>query len=40
MVQLDGYSNGRLTINESQPLPSGTYFYILNYQYSKFLRDL
>jgi len=30
----DGYSNGRLTINENERLPTGTYFYVLNYQYN------
>ncbi len=28
-----GYSSGRLTINDSEQLPSGTYYYILDYQY-------
>ena len=27
-----GYSNGRTTINGSQMLPTGTYFYILTYE--------
>lgn len=30
----DGYSTGRLTINDNQRLPTGTYFYVLNYQYN------
>lgn len=29
----NGYSNGRLTIDQDQKLPTGTYYYILNYQY-------
>lgn len=29
----DGFSNGRLTVNDSQQLPTGTYYYILDYQY-------
>lgn len=29
----DGFSNGRMTIDNSQQLPSGTYYYILNYEY-------
>lgn len=29
----DGFSSGRLTLNHGNQLPSGTYFYILNYQY-------
>lgn len=28
-----GYSSGRATINDSKRLPSGTYFYILDYEY-------
>src|SRR5690554_959869 len=28
-----GYSSGRLTINDSNQLPTGTYFYILDYEY-------
>jgi hypothetical protein len=26
-----GYSNGRVTINSDELLPTGTYFYILNF---------
>jgi gliding motility-associated-like protein len=29
----DGYSKGRMTINDSEKLPSGTYYYVLNYLY-------
>lgn len=29
----DGYSSGRLTMGDSNHLPSGTYYYILDYQY-------
>ena len=29
----DGFSNGRLTVNDSKQLPTGTYYYILDYQY-------
>ncbi len=29
----DGYSEGRLTINQSNRLPTGTYYYILTYDY-------
>lgn len=29
----DGFSSGRLTINNSDRLPSGTYYYILEYDY-------
>lgn len=29
----DGFSSGRLTLNNSERLPSGTYFYILQYDY-------
>jgi hypothetical protein len=28
----DGYSKGRTTIKESEGLPAGTYFYIVNYE--------
>jgi gliding motility-associated-like protein/uncharacterized repeat protein (TIGR01451 family) len=28
----DGYSRGRATINQSEGLPTGTYYYILNYE--------
>lgn len=28
-----GYSNSKTTINKNEKLPSGTYFYILNYEY-------
>ena len=31
----NGYSNGRLTINFQDQLPTGTYFYILNYDYTR-----
>ena len=27
----NGYSNGRLTMNESKPLPVGTYYYIIDF---------
>jgi gliding motility-associated-like protein len=30
----DGYSRGRTTISKSEGLPTGTYFYILNYESS------
>lgn len=30
-----GYSQGRTTINESEQLPSGTYFYVINYTNEK-----
>jgi len=29
----DGYSSGRMTINDSNQLPTGTYYYILDYKY-------
>lgn len=29
----DGYSSGRLTLKNSEQLPSGTYYYILEYNY-------
>ena len=29
----NGFSSGRLTINDSNQLPSGTYYYILNFEY-------
>lgn len=29
----DGFSTGRLTVNDKKQLPSGTYYYILDYQY-------
>jgi len=29
----DGFSRGRLTIDDKKQLPSGTYYYILDYQY-------
>lgn len=29
----DGFSSGRLTLNSSEKLPFGTYYYILEYQY-------
>lgn len=28
-----GYSEGRLTINKKEQLPTGTYFYVLSYEY-------
>ncbi|MCC9043816.1 gliding motility-associated C-terminal domain-containing protein [Myroides sp. M-43] len=28
-----GYSDGRVTINKNEKLPSGTYYYIVNYEY-------
>ncbi|WP_205627563.1 T9SS type B sorting domain-containing protein, partial [Myroides marinus] len=28
-----GYSDGRVTINRGDKLPTGTYFYIVNYEY-------
>jgi hypothetical protein len=27
-----GYSEGRVTINKSEPLPNGTYYYVLKYK--------
>lgn len=29
----DGFSKGRMTVDKSEQLPTGTYFYILDYQY-------
>lgn len=29
-----GYSNGRATLNKSDRLPTGTYYYVVTYQYS------
>lgn len=29
----DGFSRGRLTVNDFKQLPTGTYYYILDYQY-------
>ncbi|WP_310992125.1 gliding motility-associated C-terminal domain-containing protein [Aequorivita marina] len=29
----DGFSTGRLTVDEAKQLPTGTYYYILDYQY-------
>ena len=29
----DGYSSGRLTVSDSDRLPTGTYYYVLQYQY-------
>ncbi|WP_417619861.1 gliding motility-associated C-terminal domain-containing protein [Oceanihabitans sediminis] len=29
----DGFSDGRLTLNNSNQLPTGTYYYILDYEY-------
>ena len=31
----DGYSTGRLTINDSEQLPSGTYYYVLDYLFNE-----
>ena len=31
----DGYSSGRLTVQEQSQLPSGTYFYVLEYDYEQ-----
>lgn len=31
----DGYSNGRLTVQQESQLPSGTYFYVLEYDYNQ-----
>ncbi|MBW2962380.1 gliding motility-associated C-terminal domain-containing protein [Mesonia aestuariivivens] len=31
----DGYSTGRLTVQEQSQLPSGTYYYLLEYNYKK-----
>lgn len=31
----DGYSTGRLTVQNQSKLPSGTYFYVLEYQYKE-----
>jgi gliding motility-associated-like protein len=28
-----GYSDGRVTVNKGEKLPTGTYFYIVNYEY-------
>ncbi len=30
-----GYSDNRMTISKNEKLPSGTYYYIVNYQYEK-----
>ncbi|UUF12407.1 MULTISPECIES: gliding motility-associated C-terminal domain-containing protein [Flavobacterium] len=30
----NGFSNGRITIDKQSKLPTGTYFYILNYEYT------
>jgi len=30
----NGYSNGRLTLNDNEKLPSGTYFYVLDVQFN------
>lgn len=35
----DGFSSGRLTIDGNKQLPSGTYYYILNYQYGEAAQD-
>lgn len=29
----NGYSEGRVTVNKKEKLPTGTYFYIVNYEY-------
>ncbi|SHM74898.1 gliding motility-associated C-terminal domain-containing protein, partial [Myroides odoratimimus] len=29
----NGYSDGRITVNKGEKLPSGTYFYIVTYEY-------
>lgn len=29
----NGYSEGRVTVNKNEKLPTGTYFYIVNYEY-------
>ncbi|SHM95020.1 gliding motility-associated C-terminal domain-containing protein [Flavobacterium chilense] len=34
-VMFGGYSDGRTTINRNEKLPTGTYFYILNYKNNK-----
>jgi len=31
----DGYSDGRATMNKSEKLPTGTYYYILEYEYDR-----
>lgn len=31
----DGFSTGRLTVDDSKKLPSGTYYYILDYRYGE-----
>lgn len=38
--RFDGYSNGRATINNSDLLPTGTYFYIIKYKDNNSMRDL
>ena len=35
----DGFSSGRLTVNRDKQLPSGTYYYILDYQYGDPAKD-
>ena len=30
----NGFSDGRLTVNRDDQLPTGTYFYILSYDYT------
>jgi gliding motility-associated-like protein len=30
----NGYSDGRVTVNKGEKLPTGTYFYIVNYEYT------
>lgn len=35
----DGFSSGRLTVNRDKQLPSGTYYYILDYQYGDPTQD-
>lgn len=35
----EGYSSGRLTVNKHEQLPTGTYYYILEYQYGNQAND-
>lgn len=35
----DGFSSGRLTVDNNKQLPSGTYYYILDYQYGDPAQD-
>jgi len=30
----NGYSQGRVTIGKNSKLPSGTYYYVVNYEYT------